>query len=177
MPNIFTRPAIDTILNNEELTVEQRREKIFALYGQALDDGFVSRTAAEESKNKAIEAAKAEWEKNQQKPDILNSPEYLQLKGEFDAYKDKETARNSDDFKGVKSKYFDAVYGKIDRSEGAKPVSEQIAAIKQDFEEMFEPAAPKPSFGAPTGGTMPKGDEGAVSAFTSAWGLPKHNDK
>lgn len=175
MPNIFTRPNLKEIIANEEKSPEEKVEAIYSLYGRSIDDGFVSKGAAKAAETAAIEAAKQEWEKNAPKPDVMTSPEYVALKGEYDAFREKEAARNSDDFKEVKPKYFDTVYGKIDRSEGAKPVSEQIATIKKDFEEMFVASAPnpKPAFGAPTGGTMPTGAQGAVDAFTQAWGIPK----
>ena len=59
MAGIFTRPALDKIMNNADLTPEQRTEQVFALYGRALDDGYVSKSAAEEAKAAAVEAAKA----------------------------------------------------------------------------------------------------------------------
>lgn len=177
MAGIFTRSEITKIINNSELTPEQRTDEIFSLYGRAVDDGFVTRKAAETAQNAAIEAAKQEWEKNQQKINVLETPEYKELQGQFADYKTRETARRSDDFKEVKPKFFDTVYDKIDRSEGAKPVSEQLAGMKTDFEEWFTPAekpTPKqPQFGASTSGTMPKGDEGAVAAMAKVWGIPQ----
>ena len=96
---------------------------------------------------------------------------------EFEGFKTRTNARTSDDFKDVKPKFFDMVYDRIDRADGAKPVSEQLADIRKDFEEYFVPAsnpAPnKPQFGAKPEGTMPKGEEGAVAAFTNAWGFKK----
>lgn len=176
MAGIFTRSEITKIINNSELTPEQRTDEIFSLYGRAVDDGFVTRKAAETAQNAAIEAAKAEWEKAQQKPNVKESEEYKALESDFDNYKVRETARRSDDFKDVKPKFFDTVYDRIDRAEGAKPISEQLAGMKTDFEEWFNPAetpTPKqPQFGASTSGTMPKGDEGAVAAMAKAWGLP-----
>ena len=70
------------------------------------------------------------------------------------------------------------IYDRIDRSEGAKPVPEQLSAMQKDFEEWFIPQAgnpaPKlPQFGAKPEGGMPKGEEGAVAAFTNAWGFKK----
>ena len=177
MAGLFTRAAVDKIESNAELTPEQRTEQIFALFGRALDEGYISRTAAQQAQETAINQAKQAWEKDQPKPNVLESEEYKKLQGEFDGYKAKQSARNSDDFKEVKPKFFDRVYDLIDRADGAKPVAEQLAALKKDYEEYFtaaEQPTPKPTFGAKTQGEMPKGDEGAIAGFSNAWGfVPK----
>lgn len=179
MAGIFTRPEITKIVNNADLTPEERVDQIFSLYGRAVDDGFVTKKAAEAAQTAAIDAAKSEWEKSQTKPNVLETEEYKKLQGEFDDYKNRQTARNSEDFKGVKAKFFDTVYDRIDRTEGAKPVPDQIAGLKKDYEEWFIPEqpaenpAPKfPQFGAKPEGAMPKGEEGAVAGFKNAWGFP-----
>ena len=59
MAGIFTRPALDKIMANAELTPEQRTEQVFSLYGRALDEGYISKRDAEESTARAVEAAKA----------------------------------------------------------------------------------------------------------------------
>lgn len=173
MAGIFTRPEIAKILNNADLTPDERADQIFSLYGRALDDGYVTRKAAEAAQKAAIDTAKEEWEKNAPKVNVLETEEYKKLQGEFDGYKAKQTARNSEEFREVKPKFFDRVYDLVDRSNGAKPVTEQLAALRKDYEEYFVSAepTPKPQFGAPTKGEMPKGDEGAVAAFQSAWGF------
>ena len=126
-----------------------------------------------------MKAAQEAWEK-EHKPKEINvkeSEEYKALQADFDGYKTRQDARTSEDFKGVKAKFFDTVYDRIDRSEGAKPVPEQLAAMKKDYEEYFiaeDPAPAKPQFGAKPAGSMPKGEEGAVAAFNDAWGfVPK----
>ena len=177
MAGIFTRTEIAKIMANADLTPEERTDQIFSLYGRSLDDGYVTKKAAEAAQKAALDTAKAEWEKNVPKVNVLETEEYKKLQGEFDGYKSKMTARNSEDFREVKPKFFDRVYDLIDRSDGAKPVNEQLAALKKDFEEYFtaaEQPTPKPQFGAPTKGEMPKGDEGAVAAFTNAWGFNSH---
>lgn len=179
MAGIFTRTEIAKIMANADLTPEERTDQIFSLYGRSLDDGYVTKKAAEAAQKAAIDTAKAEWEKNVPKVNVLETEEYKKLQGEFDGYKSKMTARTSEDFREVKPKFFDRVYDLIDRSDGAKSVTEQLAALKKDYEEYFtaaEPTPQKPQFGAPTKGEMPKGDEGAVAAFTNAWGFgPKRN--
>ena len=49
MGNIFTRKALNDIMGNEGLTPEQRTEQVFSLYGRALDDGYIAKTAAHQA--------------------------------------------------------------------------------------------------------------------------------
>ena len=177
MAGIFTRKAIADILNNEDLTPEDRTAQLFSLYGRALDDGYISKSAAQAAQQAAIDTAREAWAKEQPKPNVLESEEYKALQGEYEGYKAKQTARNSEDFKDVKPKFFDRVYDLVDRADGAKPVTEQLADMRKEFEEYFiaptaaNPAPNKPQFGAKQEGGMPKGEEGAVAAFTNAWGF------
>lgn len=176
MAGIFTRPELTKIINNADLTPEERVDQIFALYGRAVDDGFITRKAAEAAQNAAVETAKAEWEKNLPKVNVLETEEYKKLQSDFDGYKTRQTVLGSEDFKDVKPKFRDKVYDALETGEGAKPISEQLAAIRKDYEEYFtaaEPAPNKPQFGAPPQGSMPKGEEGAVAAIANAWGFPK----
>lgn len=180
MGNIFTRKALNDIMGNEGLTPEQRTEQVFSLYGRALDDGYIAKTAAQQAQQTALDNAKAEWEKGVKVPDPKESDAYKQLQGEFDSYKAMQQARTSEDYKGVKGKFFETVYGMVDRKDGAKPVAEQLADIRKGYEEYFEPEQRqqnKPTFGAPVEGSMPKGDQGAVAAFSQAWGFgPKKKE-
>lgn len=165
MAGIFTRKQLSAILA-EETTPEEKADAIFSLYGRALDDGYVTKAAALADKEAAVEAAK----KDVKLPPITETGEYKALKAEFDGYKAMNNARNSADYSTVKPKFFEAVYNKIDRSENAKPVKEQLENIKQTYEEYFLPTEepPKvPVFGAQTKGEPPKGDEGA--AFGKYW--------
>ena len=178
MAGIFTRKTISDIMTNDQLTPEERTDQIFSLYGKAIDDGYVTRSAAKAAQDSALEQAKADWEKSVQHPDPKESDVYKALQGEFAAYKAMQTARTSEEYKGIKPKFFETVYGMIDRADGAKSVKDQLADIRTNYDEYFMPeAAPdpkKPQFGAPTEGAMPKGDEGAVAAFSNAWGfVPK----
>lgn len=174
MANIFTRKAVSAILADENLTAEERTERVFSLYGQALDDGYLSKSAAQAAQSAAVEAAKADAIKGIQAPNIKESEEYKALAGQFDAYKAMQTARTSDLYKDVKPKFFETVYGMVDRSEGAKPEEEQLSEIKAGYDEYFtaqEPPA-KPNFGAPTQGSAPTGKTGP--SFMDTWGfVPK----
>lgn len=177
MANIFTRKALNEIMSNEELTPEQRTEQVFGLYGRALDDGYIAKSAAQQAQQTALDNAKAEWEKSITVPDPKESDVYKALQGEFDAYKAMQNARNSKEFEGVKPKFFETVYGMVDRGDGAKPVEEQLKGIRENYEEYFTGTQQKPTFGAPVEGSMPKGDQGAVSAFSQAWGFgPKKKE-
>ena len=180
MANIFTRKALNEIMGNEGLTPEQRTEQVFSLYGRALDDGYIAKTAAQQAQQTALDNAKAEWEKGVKAPDPRESDAYKQLQGEFNDYKTMQQARTSEDYKGVKGKFFETVYGMVDRDGGAKPVEEQLKGIREKYEEYFIQARQplnRPTFGAPVEGSMPKGDQGAVSAFSQGWGfVPKKKE-
>ena len=175
MGNIFTRKALNEIMGNEALTPEQRTEQVFGLYGRALDDGYIAKAAAQQAQQTALDNAKAEWEKGVKAPDPKESDDYKALQGQFDAYKAMQAARGSKEFEGVKPKFFETVYGMVDRKDGAKPVEEQLKGIRESYEEYFTPAQQqKPTFGAPVEGSMPKGETGAVKGFADAWGfVPK----
>ena len=178
MANIFTRKALNDIMANEGLTPEQRTEQVFSLYGRALDDGYIAKGAAQQAQQTALDNAKAEWEKGRKVPDPKESDAYKQLQGQFDAYKQMQTARGSKEYEGVKPKFFETVYGMVDRDDGAKSVEEQLKGIRENYEEYFTSAEPekKPTFGAPTEGSMPRGETGAVKGFADAWGfVPRKN--
>ena len=126
MPGIFTRPALDKIMNNADLTPEQRTEQVFALYGRALDDGFISKSAAEEAKQAAVEAAKAGF-KAPEPIDPKTTPEYLEISRQRDMYKTIGGA----DFADVKPQYREYLYGMLDHGEKAKPYAEQLSEKRQ----------------------------------------------
>ena len=175
MGNIFTRKALNEIMGNEGLTPEQRTEQVFSLYGRALDDGYIAKGAAAQAQETALQNARTEWEKGIRTPDPRESDAYKALQGEFNAYRQMQQARGSKDYAGVKPKFFETVYGMVDRGDGAKPVEEQLKGIRENYEEYFTEAKQqpqqKPTFGAPTEGSMPKGETGAVKGFADAWGF------
>jgi hypothetical protein len=143
MAGIFTRPEIDKIMRNSELTDEQKTEKIFGLYGRALDDGFISKSAAEEAKQAAIEATKAGF-KAQEPIDPKTTDEYLALQRERDMLR----TIGGDDFATVLPKYRELVYGMLDHGKDAKPVSEQLPSVREKNGELFFPE-PEPTKGQP----------------------------
>ena len=99
MAGIFTRTELAKILNNADLTPEERTDQIFSLYGRALDDGYVTKKAAEAAQQAAIQTAQETWQKEQPKVNVTETDEYKKLQGEFDGYKAKQTALASDAFK------------------------------------------------------------------------------
>ena len=137
MAGIFTRSALDKIIRNGDLTEEQKTEQLFALYGRALDDGYVAKSAAEEAKAQAVEAAKAGF-KVPDPVDPKTTEEYLTLQRERDMLR----AIGGEDFAGVKPKFREQVFGMLDRGEKAKPVAEQLSGIRENYEEYFTPANP-----------------------------------
>ena len=175
MAGIFTRKESAKILANDELTPEERTDQIFSLYGRALDDGYVTKGAAQAAQDAAIKTAQEAWSKEQKPIDVKETPEYKELQGQFDGYKTKQSARTSAEYAEVKPKFFDRVYDLVDRADGAKPVAEQLADLRKEYEEYFiaqqADPTPKPQFGAKPEGGMPKGESGAVAEFQNAWGF------
>ena len=173
MAGIFTRGELDKIIRNAELTEEQKTERVFALYGRALDDGYVSKSQAEEAKNQAVEAAKAGF-KVPDPVDPKTTPEYMELMRERDMLR----AIGGDDFQTVKPKFRETVFGMLDRGEKAASVADQLAGIRERFEEYFtpaqEPQEPKktPQFSKQPGhpGTNPESDEDKlVKQISAQW--------
>lgn len=132
MAGIMTRGALDKIIRNGELTEEQKTEQIFALYGRALDDGYISKTAAEEQKTAAVEAAKSGI-KIPDPVDPKTTPEYMDLLKERDML----LAIGGEDFAQVKPKFREQVFNMIDRGEKAKGLADQLADIKTKYDEYF----------------------------------------
>ena len=141
MAGIYTRNEVDKIIRDSELTDEQKTERLFALHGRDLDDGYVSKRAAEEAKNQAVEAAKAGF-KVPEPVDPKTTPEYMEVVGERDMLR----AIGGEDFASVKPKFREQVYGMLQTGTDAKPVAEQLTGIRENYEEYFLPAEqPQPN--------------------------------
>ena len=175
---LFTRKAINAILSNQEISPEEQAEQIFALHGRVLDEAYITKSAAQAATAAAVEAAEEKIKSGWVAPNPTESAEYKELQAQFDAYKTKQEARLAPEFSGVKPKFFDAVYDKINRADGAATVEEQLNKIRTDYEEYFitpdkqeEPEQPKPQFGDQSAGTMPtgKGD----GSFAKYWGYER----
>lgn len=173
MAGIFTRSKLNEILADENLSNDERIDRIMSMRGRDLDESYVTKSASKDAAEDAVNKAKAEWEKSLEKPDIKASDEYKALQSEFDAYKTMQTARMSDTFKNVKPKFFETVYGMIDRSEGAKAEADQLADIAGQFEEYFLPASA--GDGKPEGsGAKPENKN--TPQFSQAQGRTDVND-
>ena len=175
MAGIFTRPAIDKIENNPELTPEQRTEQIFSLFGRALEDGYVSRRDAEEAKNQAVEAAKAGF-KVPEPIDPKTTPEYQEIARERDMLR----TIGGDDFTKVKPKFREQVFGMLDRGEKAQSIADQLNGIRENYEEYFLPddqPKPEPPKNSPVysqnpgrPGTNPESEEDKLyNQLSSQW--------
>lgn len=134
MAGIYTRNEVDKIIRNSELTDEQKTEQLFALHGRALDDGYVSKRAAEDAKNQAVEAAKAGF-KVPDPVDPKTTPEYMEIVKERDMLR----AIGGDDFSKVKPKFRETVFEMLDRGEKAQAVADQLTGIREKYEEYFLP--------------------------------------
>ena len=143
---------LDAIMNEINTTISNRMT------------GYVPQSEVQAQIDAALKAVK--------QPDPIDpktTDEYLALQRERDMLR----AIGGDDFAQVKPKFRETVFGMLDRGEKAKPIKDQMAGIQEKFEEYFtanEPEPAKPTFGASTQGSMPKGDEGNVTKFQNAWG-------
>ena len=172
MAGIFTRPALDKIMNNGDLTPEQRTEQVFSLYGRSLDEGYISRRDADEAKKQAVEAAKAEI-KIPDPVDPKTTPEYMELLRERDMLR----AIGGDDFSKVKPKFRETVFGMLDRGEKAQAIADQLGGIREKYEEYFLPDEPEktdkpqnlPQYSQSPGrpGTNPDSEEDKIFAKLS----------
>lgn len=105
-------------------------------------------------------------------PAVTDAPEYKELSSKYS----KLQAFQSDDFSNVKKPYRDMVWEHLDHGEKHKEYSEQIAEMAKSMPDLFVTTEtkeePKPNFGAPTEGSLPKGEKGP--AFMDSWGfVPK----
>jgi hypothetical protein len=144
---------LDAIMNEINTTISNRMT------------GYVPQSEVQAQIDAALKAVK--------QPDPIDpktTKEYLELQGEVEKLK----AIGGADFADVLPQYRDFAYGKLDRGEKAKPVSEQLAELRGQFGEIFTPKQQeqaKPQFGANVQGAMPKGETGAAAGFAKAWGF------
>ena len=120
-----------------------------------------------------IDTAVADAQKNAPTPNIKESDDYKALQEEFEGFKRKVETSAELKKGGVKDKFLDNVYALL---EDGKPAAEQLAAIREQYEEYFNPTdqAPvphAPQFGAEVRGQMPAGKTG--SSFMDVWGYDK----
>ncbi len=146
---------------------EDQIDAIMAARNQTLNEtlaGYVPKSDVQAQIEAAVAAVP--------KPDPVDpttTEQYLALARERDMLR----AIGGEDFAGVKPKFREQVFGMLDRGDKAKPVAEQLSGIREKFDEYFVPQEEpkKPQFGAQLQGSMPKGETGAVAAFSNAWGF------
>ena len=139
-------------------------EYIMTESGRSLSANYTLTSDVQAKIDEAVQAAK------QQEIDVKTTPEYAELQNQVNMLR----TINGDDFAGVKPKFREQVYGMMDHGPEAKPAAEQLPGIREKFEEYFIPQeqpTPKPQFGSPDKGAMPKGNDSAVDALTKAWGF------
>ena len=144
---------------------DEQIEYIMTESGRSLSANYTLTSDVQARIDEAVKAA-------QPAPiDVKTSQEYLELATERDMLR----AIGGDDFAGVKPKFREQVFGMLDRGSDAKPVAEQLTGIREKYDEYFipqeQPNPPKPQFGSPDKGAMPKGNESAVEAIQKAWGF------
>lgn len=153
---------------------DEQIEFVMSESARALAADYMLKSDLEAEKAKAVEDAKKGFIVNVEDTDQYKTllGQKTDIEAQFNSYKERQTARTSEDFKGVKAKFFDQVYDKVDKT---KPIPEQLTAIKAEYEEYFEAEKddPKPTFGAPSGGSMPKGKN---NSLLSAWGYERNKE-
>ena len=143
---------------------DEQIEYIMTESGRSLSANYTLTSDVQSQIEAAVKAAKPE------PVDVKTSPEYAELQRERDMLR----AIGGDDFSTVKPKFREQVYGMMDHGQDAKPAGEQLATIREQYEEYFVPQdqpAPKPQFGSPDKGAMPKGNDSAADAISKAWGF------
>lgn len=140
-------------LEAQGLTKEQI-EYIMTESGRSLSANYTLTSDVQARIDEAIKSAKPA------PVDVKTTPEYMEIVKERDMLR----AIGGDDFATVKPKFREQVFGMLDRSENAKPISEQLAGIKEKFEEYYIPSEqPKstPQFSQQNGrtGTNPESEE------------------
>lgn len=150
----FTRKGLENI----GLSAEQIDE-VMALHGTSLGN-YITKQEAEETQKQAIADALANHKIN-----VAETDEYKTLQGEFEQYKRDESNKSVLRQAGVKDKFLKSALSML---EVDKPVEEQIAKIKTDYEEYFSTSAPegnKPRFGGD-----PNGDPSKKPSLAEVWG-------
>jgi hypothetical protein len=153
------------------------KEHIDAIMGSRDEilEGYFTKSDADKAAADAVTKALDEAKKTA--PDITKHPDYIKLQETHEGFKKRTEARASEDFKGVKGKFFDQVYDKLDHT---KDLKEQLAKIKTDFGEFFDdaqqqtppPAATNPGFNPPPGGATATGIQQQIDAARETGNMP-----
>ena len=149
-------------LNGMGVTGEQA-QAVLAAHEEAVRAALADTVPKEEAQRMADEAL-AEAAKG------VDAEAVARLEAERDMLR----AIGGEDFEEVKPKFREQVYALLERGPGARPVAEQMAAIREKYEEYFiDGGAPArlPRFGGPTRGSMPRGALGAAEQLCQSWGF------
>lgn len=145
---------------------DEQIEYIMTESGRSLSANYVLSSDVQARIDEALKGAQP------QEIDVKTTTEFVAVQNEVNMLR----AIGGDDFASVKPKFREQVYGMLDHGDGAKPVNEQLAGIQEKYDEFFFPAEqpqPKPAFGSPDSGSMPRGKESAADAMVNAWGFKK----
>ena len=153
-------------LEAQGLTKEQI-EYIMTESGRSLSANYTLNSDVQGRIDEAVKGVKPE------PIDPTTTPEYQAIAKERDMLR----AIGGEDFASVKPKFREQVYGMLQTGEDAKPVSEQLNGIREQYEEYFSPAKadePKntPQFSKQPGhpGTNPESDEDKlVKQLSAQW--------
>jgi hypothetical protein len=153
-------------LEAQGLTKEQI-EYIMTESGRSLSANYTLNSDVQSRIDAAVAGVKPE------PIDPTTTPEYQAIAKERDMLR----AIGGEDFAGVKPKFREQVYGMLQTGEDAKPVSEQLTGIREQYEEYFSPAKaeePKntPQFSKQPGhpGTNPESEEDKlVKQLSAQW--------
>lgn len=115
---------------------DEQLEKVMTLYATSLAD-YVPKPEVQEQ----ISAAVSEAQKNALKNvKIEDSDEYKAVVAERDMLR----AISGEEFSSIKPKFRETVYGMIQRGEDAPSLVDQLGQVKEQYEEYFVEADPKP---------------------------------
>ncbi len=159
---------------------EDQAETVLEAHEAALRaavEGTVSEEEARRRVDEATEGLLTEAEaRSRIEEALLAAPKgvdeevYRQVAAERDMLR----AIGGEAFEDVKPKFREQVYALLDLGDKARPVEEQMAAIREKYEEFFiggGRAQRLPRFGGAPRGSMPRGTMGAAEQFSQVWGF------
>lgn len=115
---------------------DEQLEKVMTLYATSLAD-YVPKPEVQEQINTAVSEAQNNALKNVK---IEDSDEYKAIVAERDMLR----AIGGEEFSSIKPKFRETVYGMIQRGEDAPSLADQLGQVKEQYEEYFVEADPKP---------------------------------
>lgn len=159
---------------------EDQAEAVLAAHEEAVSAAVADMVSAEEVQRRLDEAVAGmvTVEEAQRQAEAAAAEALAGVDGEavarLEAERDMLRAICGEAFEGVKPKFREQVYALLDRGPRARPLEEQLAEIRERYEEYFvdgEGVQRMPRFGGPVRGSMPRGHVGAAEQFSMAWGF------